>query len=105
MPAIWTSTNGAGDGGIEIAPAHRLETNGRGVRQPIANMTTAADRARDEAYSEWHLGLAADDNLDANGPSEHRLWVNPGPFLAVLALERFVSLEPREKDERRSRSR
>jgi hypothetical protein len=104
-PVAWTSTSGAGDGGIELAPAHRLETNGRGVRQPIANMTTAADRARDEAYSEWHLGLAADDDLDSNGPSEHRFWVNPGPFLAVLALERFVSLEPREKNERRSRPR
>lgn len=103
-PVVWTSTTRAGDDGMELAPAHRLETNGRGVRKPIANTSTAADLARDEAYSEWHMGLAADDNLDSNGPTEHRFWVNPGPFLAVLALERFLSLEPREKDERRNKS-
>jgi hypothetical protein len=57
--------------------------------------------ARDEAYSAWPVSLAdADSNWEH--PSEWRQWINPAPFLAVLGIERLVSVEPREERERRS---
>jgi hypothetical protein len=99
----WMSTGSETREGIALVPAHRLDASGRGVRKAM-NQPSAANLARDEAYSEWHLGLAADADVDSSGQSEHWLWVTPGPFLAVLALERFVSLEPREKEQRRNGS-
>jgi hypothetical protein len=80
--------------------AHRLEANSRDARE-LANYRCSATEARDAMFSAWQPAAAADAILAPNNASEHRVWVNPGPFLAVLALERFVSLERRDEREDR----
>jgi hypothetical protein len=99
-PVVATSSAQPLGAAMAHAPAHRLEADGRGARQAEIDRSTA-QLARDEAYSAWPISLAdADSNREHLG--EWRQWINPAPFLAVLGIERLVSVEPGEESERRS---
>ena len=91
-----TSVAAVSDVGRGVLPVHRVDGRGRTISGVFAGPLSASELARDEVYSSWQLSLPEDAKADSSDPGEHRLWVNPAPFLAVLALERFVALEPRD---------
>jgi hypothetical protein len=92
-----TSTAAVSDVGRGVMPVHRVDGRGRTSSGVFTGPLSASELARDEAYSQWRLSLPEDAKADSSELGEHRLWVNPTPFLVVLALERFVALEPREE--------
>jgi hypothetical protein len=97
-PVAFSSAGERIGGDSLLAPAHRLGVTGRGVRSRVEIDRSAANLSRDEAFSEWRASLVDDAILRPVEPGDQRLWVNPGPFLAVLALERFVAMEPGDKE-------
>jgi hypothetical protein len=95
--ASYQQVSGAIDVSALPTPAHRLERSSRVARGANVDGADGANLIRDVVFSEWHDGAVADSGPRNGGVSEHRKWINPGPFLAVLALERFVRVEPKEK--------
>jgi hypothetical protein len=103
-PVAFTPTASVGGVAKVLAPAHRVETVRHDAERLSVNSPTRDEETRDELFSQWHPSVSLEANSDAPAAGERRFWVNPGPFLAVLALERFISLEPREKDKQRNGS-
>ncbi|HEY4231897.1 MAG TPA: hypothetical protein VGM76_00595 [Lacipirellulaceae bacterium] len=98
---VYVGSPHAGDLSSMLAHARRLDRSLRASQVAKANDGCDSRLVREEAFSDWHNGTVADANAVASQPSEYRLRVNPGPFLAILALERLAALDPR--DDRRKR--
>jgi hypothetical protein len=94
--AVLTSVVNKTYGGAALVPA-RLEATGRNESTDRGEDSSATHLVRDEVFSGWHPVSIGDGQLAPEGAGDHRLWVSPGPFLAVLALERFVRIDPKEK--------
>jgi hypothetical protein len=96
-PVVLASAVDKTSGGALFVPAHRLEATGRTESNEVGENGSATHLIRDEVFSEWHSVSVTDRGLTPDEVSNQRLWVSPGPFLAVLALERFVRIDPKEK--------
>jgi hypothetical protein len=95
--AVLTSVVNKTYGGAALVPVHRLEATGRNESTDRGEDSSVPHLVRDEVFSGWHPISIAEGQLVPQGAGDHRLWVSPGPFLAVLALERFVRIDPKEK--------
>jgi hypothetical protein len=95
--AVLTSMVNKTYGGSALVTAHRLEATGRNESTDRGDDSSVPHLVRDEVFSEWHPISIVEGQLVPQGTGDQRLWVSPGPFLAVLALERFVRIDPKEK--------
>jgi hypothetical protein len=93
-PVIYVGSGRVGNISALLTSAPQLDGMPRVGRSTNADGGRDVDLVRDEAFSDWHHGGVADATA-ASTPGQHRTWLKPAPFLAVLALERLVAQESR----------